>query len=488
MNIPIVSPSTTDPFKQSFQNKETNVLFFEDRSAQHDNDILERIVFGEEQDNLKDTQPQKEQEKKRSLKQIEQVEPVWVDEDDTNDALTVDISQQKRLRKLRKDRQENAVSVSEYEHKLRRLFIEKNPSALDWVQQEIEAEKEDQWQLEEPKEQHVSFKSNNDSSLVQEERKDGIRKPGRINLQRLGDANQKDPCQCTVFATEFHPGGRLLLVGGLDKRLRIFSVDGVVNPKVESIFYDKLPIRSAHFTTNGRRVLSAGRRRFLYEFDLVSGQSYQLLPFEAHSERSFEKFQVSWNGHQLAFLGDNGKIIVLDNKTKEEIMTLHASPSLHDVTFSPDGNHLLSCGENGMIHYFDLRMGGCIHKWMDTGASSLYCIQYSPLGDGFAVGNGDGILHLYQTSATDMPSLVKSFYHLTTPILDVCFHPDNQLLGFTSSILKNKVRLVHIPSRTIYANWPRPSHHLYRVQCMDMNEQYIALGNDHGRVALYGFT
>lgn len=244
------------------QQDNINALFFEDRRTTKDNDqLLEEIVFGEELNN----------EVSDKLEEEEQVvSSVWHDDDDKEQGI-VHLSGNKRLRKLKSNMEENIVSTSQYEQKLRRLFLEKNSFALDWCRGD-----------DFHKESHLEYWRATDDSLTTKDEKQTrrLRKPDWISLHRVADVNREDPCHSTVFATEFHPGGRLLLVGGLDKILRLFAVDGIANPKVESIHYANLPIRCAHFILDGSRILSAGRRRFLYEFDLVSGQSYQLLPFQ----------------------------------------------------------------------------------------------------------------------------------------------------------------------------------------------------------------
>merc|ERR1711971_676145 len=45
-----------------------------------------------------------------------------------------------------------------------------------------------------------------------------------------------------VQRLQFHPNSELLLTAGLDKTLRIFSVDGAENPKVASYFFKRYPI------------------------------------------------------------------------------------------------------------------------------------------------------------------------------------------------------------------------------------------------------
>ena len=57
---------------------------------------------------------------------------------------------------------------------------------------------------------------------------------------------------------QWHPNGKLALTAGLDKTLRLFRTDGVDNPKLQSIFVDRLPITSASFTADGSQVVLCG--------------------------------------------------------------------------------------------------------------------------------------------------------------------------------------------------------------------------------------
>ena len=48
--------------------------------------------------------------------------------------------------------------------------------------------------------------------------------PRLLEVSRVKDANQSDPCQAVVRSLEFHPSGQLLLTASLDKRICFFQV------------------------------------------------------------------------------------------------------------------------------------------------------------------------------------------------------------------------------------------------------------------------
>ena len=46
---------------------------------------------------------------------------------------------------------------------------------------------------------------------------------------------------------------------------------------------------------------------------------------------------------------------------------------------------------------------------------------------------------------------------------------------------------IHLPTHTVFSNWPTSSTPLSYVQCMAFtpNSGYLAIGNDKGKVLLY---
>lgn len=118
--------------------------------------------------------------------------------------------------------------------------------------------------------------------------------PDIINVTRMNDANQESvsdvswydllyirkcsnyknfkTIQCVIQTTRFHPNAPVMLTGGLDKTLRFFQIDGKTNPKIQSIHFQDMPIRSAEFSADGREVIASGRRKFFYSIDVEQGQ------------------------------------------------------------------------------------------------------------------------------------------------------------------------------------------------------------------------
>ncbi len=62
-----------------------------------------------------------------------------------------------------------------------------------------------------------------------------------------------------------------------------------------------------------------------------------------------------------------------------------------------------------------------------------------------------------------------------------------QILAMASRMNKRALRLVHVPSRTVFANWPTPRTPLHYVHSLAFSPGggYLAVGSAQGRALLY---
>lgn len=63
-----------------------------------------------------------------------------------------------------------------------------------------------------------------------------------------------------------------MLASGLDKHLRLFQVDGLRNPKLQTVFFEDCPVTKAAFCLGGSSVLCAGRRPHFYMYNVDAGR------------------------------------------------------------------------------------------------------------------------------------------------------------------------------------------------------------------------
>lgn len=69
------------------------------------------------------------------------------------------------------------------------------------------------------------------------------------------------------------------------------------------------------------------------------------------------------------------------------------------------------------------------------------------------------------------------------PILILC----SEILAIASQRKKDALKLLHVPSLSVFSNWPTRGTPLSYVTALDISphSQFIAIGNDKGKVLLY---
>ncbi|EYU17896.1 hypothetical protein MIMGU_mgv1a003959mg [Erythranthe guttata] len=457
----------------------TAALFFTDRSANSAVSVYEEDVdMGGESDELEADNQRK---------------PVWVDEEE--EKATINIAKVNRLRKLRKEEDESVISGSAYVSRLRAQHIKMNPGT-DWARPDAHSRDYNSSDEDSDKESEVVVATGfQDAEDILRTNEDLVLKrsakllPGHLEFSRLGDANLKDPSNAPVNSVQFHKNAQLLLVGGLDRTLRFFQVDGKKNEKIQSIFLEDCPIRKAAFLPDGSQAIVTGRRKFAYSFDLVKAQVDRIGPLAGRDEKSLESFEVSPDSKTIAFLGNEGHILLVSTKTKELIGTLKMNGSVRSVAFTNDGQQLLSSGGDGKIYHWDLRTRSCFHIGTDEGCLNGTALCTSPVGNLFAAGSDSGIVNIYNRDEFlgGKKKPIKAVENLTTKVDFVKFNHDAQILAVSSRMKKNSLKLIHVPSFTVFSNWPPSNQALHYPSCMDFspNGGFMAMGNAAGKVLLY---
>jgi U3 small nucleolar RNA-associated protein 18 len=157
-----------------------------------------------------------------------------------------------------------------------------------------------------------------------------------------------------------------------------------------------------------------------------------------------------------------------------------------------------------------MRTRKCLYVQRDEGSLCSGAIAASPNGNFYATGSSSGVVNVYKNDGPKAFSTPhKSLMQLTTRIDYLKFNPDSQILAMASKDTKDALKLVHVPSFTVFGNWPSSKTPLHYVSAMDFspnsgkcmyyNKQsdiiscvviigYFACGNARGRVLLYRLT
>lgn len=313
--------------------------------------------------------------------------------------------------------------------------------------------------------------------------------PGLLDYSKLVDANVEEPAGSPITSVQFHRNAQLLLTAGLDRRLRFFQIDGKRNTKIQSIFLEDCSIRKASFLPDGSQVIISGRRKFFYSFDLVKATVDKIGPLTGREEKSLECFEVSPDSKTIAFIGNGGYILLVSAKTKELIGTLKMNGTCRSLAFAEGGQQLLSSGGDGHIYHWDLRTRTCFHKGVDDGCITGSSLCTSPGGNLFAAGSDSGIVNIYNREEFlgGKRKPLKTVDNLTTKVDFMKFNHDAQILAISSRLTSKSLKLVHIPSFTVFSNWPPPNKSLGHPTCLDFSPGggFMAYGNAAGKVLLY---
>ncbi|CAE6438188.1 unnamed protein product [Rhizoctonia solani] len=456
----------------------------------------------EDQHELAEDQAQLIQTSAKSLLSVgtSRKKAAWVDPDDNQ--LDISIASDRRLRKLRDSAIEDTISGKEYESRLRRQFEKVNPVP--------------EWAATHPKRsrrlsQTSVSGSDSDEEVVVEPTTGPIHvadaptdalPPTELAITRLRDANQAARTDGPVTRIQFHPSSRVpvLMVAGADKRVRLFNVDGLTNPLLQTLHTPALPPNNASFHPAGTSILLSGPRPFICVYDLqstrvathhVSGRTRPDAKTDTQ-DRACDVNAFSRDGRTLAIAGRQGRVRLLDWASVGFVGEIKASASVKSIWWSArddTGPEMYTLDANAEICAWDVRIRRCLRRWRDDGGFGT-TIATEGASRYTAVGSKSGIVNVYDTPSTlanSAPMPLKALPHLTTSVTSLCFNHDAQILASASKTKKDQLKLVHTKTLTTFANWPTSSTPLGHVTTLDFStrSEYLAIGNTRGNVLLY---
>ncbi|KIK02674.1 hypothetical protein K443DRAFT_677402 [Laccaria amethystina LaAM-08-1] len=464
--------------------------------------------------------------------------PAWTDPTDVNPNSSVSLlSGPTRLRKLRQGPDEDTITGREYETRLRQQFERINPEPA-WAKKARKIRRGDVDASDE--EEANDIFSSTSGILKKKDTGKVVLKQGQLSIERLRDANQavQGSGNGEVRVLAFHPSPAVpvLCVASADRRVRLFNVDGHLNPLLTTLHLPNLPLTSptsALFHPRGTSILLSGPRPFFYTYDLQTGTSahharglwgttFGSISDNTSSVSSRRKrgsgstadkgeamslTAFSPSGELLAVAGRNGYIHLVDWKSGagQVIDSLKCASSgggggIHGVWWNAAGSddHLTVLTGDAEVYLWDVGQRRCVRRWKDEGGfrGAGRALAGTAAGNGYlAVGANTGFVNLYGSESFSSdgfnlnanPKPVKTIGNLTTAISTLRFNHDAQILAVASKEKKDSMRMIHLPTATSFSNWPTSSTPLGHVSAIDFSarSEYVAIGNTKGRVLLY---
>lgn len=460
----------------------------------------------------------------------------WEDSDD--DRLTVSLASAMRLRKLRISEAEDVVSGTEYCMRLREQYLRLHPAPA-WAQQPSgRPSKRRRRSSAASSDSSSSSGSDADSDVSAQPLERFLRdvnllagrggskrralRPEVIDIQRTREIPDKHkmPVECLSF----HPEYPVLLSASTASVLYLHHIAPDAqppNPRLTSVQVKQVDMRRAEFLyPQGDKIFFAGRRRFFHHWDLPSGVVQKTTQMLGHrlEHKSMEHFRLSPCGRYMAVVASvrkgGGIVNVLSAATLQWVAAARLQSSNGIVGFAwwSTGDGMTILGKDGLVGEYSMERRAFLGLWQDDGCVGAIVVALgghggpAGLGDDrwVAVGSNSGITNIYdrnqlimpgkggvavreRVAVKERPAPTRTFEQLVTPITVLAFSPDGQLLALGSRNNKDALRLVHLPSCTVYRNWPTEQTPLGRITAVAFgrDSDLLAVGNDTGKIRLW---
>ncbi|KAI0102217.1 Indigoidine synthase A like protein-domain-containing protein [Nemania sp. FL0031] len=458
--------------------------------------------------------------------------PAWEDSDD--ERLTVSLANATQLRKLRTTEADDIINGTEYTFRLRQQYLCLNPHP-EWARRAEEP----------PKKRRRRSSAASDSSIASHEAGEGedfkaealsldnllrdanamvgavSTRPKRLRPEVIDIQRSRDipDAHKDVTSLAFHPEYPILLSTSTSSLLFLHHIAPTAyptpNPLITSTKVSQVPIRRAQFTPDGKKIFIAGRRRYIHSWDIESGEVQKTNKIHGHQaeQKTWERFRLSPCGRYLGMIATTrkggGVINILNVNTMQWIAAarLDSRGGIIDFCWWRTGNGMTILGKGGQIGEYSMASRRFLGVWSDEGSNGGTAIaiggSHGPelLGEDrwVAVGSNSGVVNIYDRQTLILPSEedelklkprpepTRAVMNLTTPVTVLTFSADGQLLALASRHKRDALKLVHLPSCTVYRNWPTEQTPLGRIEAVAFGTRsdMLAVGNDSGKVRIW---
>jgi len=321
---------------------------------------------------------------------------------------------------------------------------------------------------------------------------DVVRSHEHLNFSRVQDVNAQAVSKCTVKSVDFHSASELVCTGGLDNRVDIFRVnlDSNINEKLQSLWLG-IPVVQAEFSKfrNSDRIVVCGKDTMFFG-NLERNSLEQAL---MNGMRSGGTFVQSPDSQFIGVIGTS-RLGLICQKSRSCVITLRSDSQIRTAAFDVNGNNILGCTEDGLLHSWDIRMRRCLNS--ASGFDAVKSICLSADGKKIITGAADGLVRVFSRESINWSSAncrnteqyaIKTLTSLCTEITTLKASAANDLIAVASSYRRNSFRLIHLSSLTVINNWPTQSTPLHYVSSAAFNQAgtLLAIANARGHVLAY---
>ncbi len=391
--------------------------------------------------------------------------PVWQDDDEDEGAGDDEVKEHK--------------TAGEYEQRLREEYEERRGPQPAWAQQAT---------AEAPS----AALFGTTASVTQSGASVGVLETGVLRVQKLNNLNQQSPSTAEIDNVQFSPTAQVALTAGRDKTMRLFQVNQKKCVKLHSIFFEDLPIKRAQFVPRSHDVLCMGYKKPFYLYDMEHDSVTRVPHLIGQMEQGWADVVQSPDGAYSTFLGgESGNVVLFSNRSRQVAHVLKMSAPVTRAAYGGEEGspYLWTTGPECDVFKWDMRSTRrCVGKYRDQGAIGTETIANSPDGRWQAVGDKSGVVNVYSLAEDAAPGVPhKAIGNLVTSASILAWGPDSQTLTIASPKTMGALRVVHVPSFTVFSNWPMDSAHLQFVSSVALSPSsgYLSVGNRKGEAQLF---
>ncbi|XP_029014453.1 U3 small nucleolar RNA-associated protein 18 homolog isoform X2 [Betta splendens] len=450
-----------------------------------EDELVERLVADEESGNLLLEDRDEESDNEEAVRH--QLQPsktaAWVDEDDE---LEEEVDMRHRFRRdLMRGDTESTMSKQKLQQRMKEQFQKSMGGTPSWAES---SSKKKKTTGDDDDEEEDDLLRRTGNFVGSPDRLPG----GILAMKRCCDANKARPSEDRLSSVQFHPSAQVVMTAGLDHSISLFQVDGLTNPKIQSIHLEQFPIHKAQFSLDGETVIATGmKNKMFYLYDMMEGRITPVNSIRGLNETRVKEFQVCPEGGTLLLTGTNGYLHLLTLKTKEVVHSVKMNGSVSGAAFSSDGSKLFANSDEGEVYVWDMRSSRCMNRFADDGCVKGTSIAASRDSRLLACGSHSGVVNVYSLESclhSPNPKPLKSLMNLLTVVSSLTFNPTSDILAIASRAEDEAVRLIHLPSLTAFSNFGVTARKvIYRASCLDFSPHsgFFSLANNRGRALLY---
>uniref|UniRef100_A0ACB8EKQ4 Uncharacterized protein n=1 Tax=Sphaerodactylus townsendi TaxID=933632 RepID=A0ACB8EKQ4_9SAUR len=147
--------------------------------------------------------------------------------------------------------------------------------------------------------------------------------------------------------------------------------------------------------------------------------------------------------------------------------------------------------DEGEVFIWDVKSRRCLNRFTDEGCLRGTSIAVSKNGQYVACGSSSGVVNVYAQDdclRKTTPKPLKAVMNLVTAATSLSFNPTSEILAIASQKIDDAVKLVHIPSLTVFSNFPWSGRKvIYLAESMDFSPRsgFFSIANNKGKALLY---